>query len=359
MQVCKDCCSRRRTWKSRAVPYEPGQAFHTAFVEALDRKGLTQQQAAVLAGLSPRSIPGWISGRVTPLLHSLQALADVLDTPNLTTVIPSRVSVIQMHCEHCGDIKEYYAHIIRGDIKRGMFKGAVVDYVTGTGRYPECYPCAMSSHGKREYRRRTQKLGKAKYNAKLAEPLLRALANRSDEQKAAALAKMHAAVRGSHKTEAQILASAAGQMTPTVSGKFGTCRICRLRTYTTEKNRAETHAVCLNQYKREHQTGKFVRSSPPPYPPRPKGYAYSAEYLALSFELCVRHLLWDDPTDTVPDSPKGDGLAIKLGVDPRSISDRIKVFIETLPPDGTGGQRLNFWKKAFQKAAREKYHYKI
>ena len=75
----------------------------------------------------------------------------------------------------------------------------------------------------------------------------------------------------------------------------------------------------------------------------------------MSFFLCVRHLLQDEPIG----EGDGAGLAAQFGLSRRSVIDRIRVFIETMPPDGTGGKKLNFWKKAFQKAAREKYPYNV
>ena len=212
------------------------------------------------AGLSPDALSWWLSGRTIPSVDSVKALADVLEAPELVTLIPHRFPIVSMQCESCAGTIDYRASVIRCRIKQGNFAGIEVDYATGTGTYPKCTSCSRTASGKAMIRRQKRRRGKAGQIEKAKRNL-----KQSPEQNTAVREKAWAAKRGTHLTDEQKLRISTAKLSTKSPGRFGICRICGLITFTllsTDIN--ATHGSCLHQFRREHQTTVISAERPSP-----------------------------------------------------------------------------------------------
>ena len=275
----------------------------------------------------------------------------------MLNAISYKVPIITMRCDQCEGVKDFKTSELRNEIRRGGRPGASVDYQTGVGTYPQCGACVKTARGKALIRRLTRRKGRAA----LVAGGQRLAALRTPEQQAEAGRKAHAARRGTHLTGQQKLNIASGEMQPRLAERLDACRVCRGITCTErhrgQKRLGQTHLICLQQYQRKHQGSRVGRTVRAAYPPPPKGRPLSSEYLASSYEICVRHLIRGETIGKAA-LDGGTGLAAEFGLERRSIRDRIKAFLKRLPTDGIGGKRLAHRADILLRAA-TKYGYKI
>lgn len=343
--TCLHCTRKASVRFGKGSGYKPAEDFYSLLGSALDRNGMTLGQACATAGLSRTTVQHWVNGSTTPWRHSLEQLADVLDAPKLVDALPSKTGRITVSCPDCGEIRSHRATEIRVWLRKNIPPNTAIDWETGTGTY-RCLKCARSAQIKSVYSKRIKRHGKKFY----VEQGRRLAANLTPEQRTKGLQAAQAA-RWDHPQSATAQWNMSiSRIVPKPQGQFGVCTICNRLIHIVGKDKwAKFHQTCLITWRRKNQKGLAT------YPPHPKGHTYSSEYLATSFELCVRHLLRDEPIG----KSDGAGLAGQLGLSRRSVIERIKIFVELFPPDGIGRRRLAFWREAFLEAAREKYSYNV
>lgn len=272
----------------------------------------------------PTTIQKWIQGKAVPHQHLVRRLASVLDAPELLDAIPCHVTQITVTCPDCEETINYRAKVL-GRMALAS-RADLIDWDNGLGNFL-CATCVRREHMKDYHKKKKRNEGR-KY---LIEQGQHMQAVKTPEERDRALELAHAAVRGKPLSLDHIRKSIASRMTPRPKRKFGICRICG---YLTESPphvavAAETHEKCWSQYRRDQNRFNV-------YPPRPFKHTSTPEYLAVSYELCVRHLLRGEAIGEYKFNGTGQGLAQEFDMHKRTIIDRIKRFLLLLPTDGRG-----------------------
>lgn len=228
----------------------------------------------------------------------------------------------------------------------------MIDWKAGTAQVPQCARCTWSVVGKRRIARIKKDEGKSALIASAehmnekrpADTQQRAREASADRRRGQSLSVEH---------RDQMSAGLLGEQRP--AWIWGTCRVCRTRTFTRDLTDShwkvadlapsrrgpagpqyrDVHLRCLKEYRAEHGATVFPR------PPRHR--VPSSADLTETFEITVVHLR--------PSSEKqmkigaglrdeGDDLAAVIGLTPRATRERMKSFVSGLPTDDRGGAAL-------------------
>ena len=310
--------------------------FQEILSKASLKKGLTIRQACAAAQIDHSNVSGWVMGEHEPLRHLIERLAEVLDAPEIVDSIPSRRSQIKVTCPDCGTVRRYRASVLRSNSLNSPSIDA--DWEGGSANY-RCSFCAKSATMKTRHQKIKRNVGK-QYYIELGNQMYATL---TPEAHARGVAKSADRRRGAKRSAEAVYQSAVGNMAPRLKGKFNVCRICSQLTFVRESDARrfggprETHATCLHTWQSQHPMPSF----PQGYPKRPFRNTSSPEYLATSYEICVRHLLKGEDIGEWKYDGYGTGLVKEFGRGKSTILKRIKRFLLLLPTDGRGGKLLN------------------
>lgn len=343
---CRPCSQKRVIRFGRRSSLGSDHPAAPVLRLALERKGLTLQEAEERAGFAQGTVARWLSGRrgrPGVLRDTLERLVSVLEAPEVFDVIPWRWRRWSLTCTSCDSVYHYQPGQFRSRLTRGRHAEAVIHEATGGGTFV-CRRCKQREAGKRSpVGRKIAILRKRGGRTALRARVLKLRARQTPRQLAENLAKAHAANRGRVQTEEERLRRSWAGIAPRPAGKLGLCRVCDLLTHTYEPTRpAETHRDCLSKYRHQYQR-VFGR---PLYPPRRMGRRLSHEELADSFEIAVRSLLKGEHIG----ERDGSGLAARFDLDKKSCLRRIDALITRLPQDGRGGRQLACWADALREA---------
>ena len=208
-----------------------------------------------------------------------------------------------------------------------------------------------------ERHRKLHKRSGTKINAEIGR---RAIASITPEQRALAIQRSVATNKTREFTAETRRKMSAGQIIPRPKGVFGYCRLCGQLAhgkrapsdFDAKPHMAQFHKQCLDIW-------RIGRSGRLKFPPKEKGQQLSPYELAKTFELCVRHLLLDEPIGHFIHDGTGTGLAQDFDLTRDGVKSRIQRFLQRLPMDGRGGQKLATWSEHLRRAAKDKYGYNI
>ncbi len=328
---------------------------------ALERKALTLVQAEALAGFRQGQLARWLSGRRGKngvFRDQLQRFVDVLEAPELFNVIAWRHRRWKFTCIECGAVKEYKPGEIAGwqryDGHRYHPEAKIVDPLAGTAAYI-CIRCLQSAVGHRT--RPYAQLRKQKGKKAVAEKVPKLM----PEQRREYIERAWAANRGRSKGAEERWAHTVGHFRLRPVGRWGICRRCGYIAFSKHRRRNKKgewvyrpvlmHQLCQDEHRRERQ---HAFGQPPPAPSYGRtGPQSTAEELADTFEMTVRFLRPWFPAKRRRKGASREELAQEFHLTKDGVRDRIKAFIDRLPPDDRGDKQLAIYSRALREA-REK-----
>ena len=347
-QLCGSCARSKNQ-----VKYPE---FLTVFHAALSRERISQEQACDQAGVDSTAIRRWASGANRPRRVVLQALADVLHSPELLNTLPTVIDRIRVTCPECHREWARPAFKALRVIKR---HGPVPDSLYSMVETAS-YLCKSCSSRKNLQTWRAKMLKRGGYGRKFFSDRGRsAILSRSQEDRASAIAKATEALRGKRRNPAVRWRMSVAKLSPYPKGTFGICRVCRLIMYRVKPGITPiAHKRCMDAWRSENTTSFEQRI----FPPRPEGRLPSSKDLGETYAMCVRHLLRGEDVGELSvgrggDRHRGAGLAAEYYLMRDGVIRRIKRFVERLPTDGRGGKTLQRCSEHLVAAARDRgYH---
>ena len=331
--------------KAKAAPIARNP-FEATLTVALECKGLSREEVCRLIGIHIATLQNWIRTNELPQRHGkltrIKRLAEVLDCPALVPDVKLKPRQIVMTCTTlgCEVTLTCKPEQIRATLRKGYHPEAVVDFNSGLGTY-RCAICSQRNNMKNIHRKMVKKHGRKWFHEKAEENF----ASLTEDRRNEGLRKAQESHVGIALSEKHRLNLTAAKLSPKPSGKFGICRVCGLLTFRGQDDRpTETHRPCLDGWLSER--GLFARDA---YPPRGRGRLLSHSELAISYEICVRHLLRGEPIGKY-DGGVEEGLAGVFKKSRRTMIQRIQSFLKYLPIDGRGSARLHRWSKALLRA---------
>ena len=338
------------------------RAFAVALRKTLNRKGWSLQQLRSSHGIHSERVDDWIQGRMVPLRSSVKRLADAVDAPELVELIPSLAGPIVMTCIECHSIFKRKSRQLRKILERGFHPEACVDWDNDVGTY-RCASCS-SRHRLDPY----FQLMKKRYGRKFFVEKGKRLAASydpgrpaKDKRKPRRTARKFRIEKGKRLAAsynpgrpAEAKAKKSRRLTAYPKMKLQYCRLCPMIVMT-EHGLGEVHKKCLNDYLA--QWGLPFGSYPPPLPRR--GNFPSAQDLAITYAICVSHLLWEEPIGDVNKDGEKTGLVAVWGLARQSIISRIRTFLRHLPTDERCPKKFRHLVDALRGAAEKKFSYKL
>ena len=282
-------CGNVRHMEERSEKLD--SAFTAQFFERLRERGLTVAALARAAGVSADTIASWLTDPETrPNMKSAEAVARVLDWPELPTMRSARIREITATCPRCGKQELINADDVRSGIKnaprhpRSGWVGADPNWGDGTVSRV-CGSCISTEVAREMANRRVQRIIRNNGRQYFREHAKKYFSVVSPEQRHEMQRKAAAARLGLKATPEQRRRISETGIRPQRQGLLILCWICGKldEVHPKETRPFEVHPACLHDWRRTHPPD--VDPKPPTAPHR-----LSSEDLAVSWEMAVLHL---------------------------------------------------------------------
>jgi transcriptional regulator with XRE-family HTH domain len=331
--------------------------FREALKQALERSGLTLQEAARASDLSEGTIVSWAAGHSRPFRANLERLSQVLSEPRLTELIePSHLTsplLITLRCRECGAVRRATGSSVRAyEAERNPARFSV-DWAKREAEQI-CHRCTNSARLKEIQKRIVKREGR-KGLQKLGRHLVKWGKDNPEERRKHMADAAAARRRGPTSLRARL-----STMTLKPAGTFRLCAGCHHLLFLSTagflerkqrriQNAGMFHRPCLIKWRRSPEyrhwssawqiakkTGDPI--PPIPLPPRGQRRPVTAEALAEGYETTLRYLWLREGLRRADRDEAGElrpisWLLSDLGLTRQGLHQRIDRFLALLPDE--------------------------
>jgi hypothetical protein len=354
--------------RARAIPawHRTGATpspFREALNGALIRAGLTLDEAAALADLSPRTVESWSYGYHTPFRDDLQRFAQTVGTPELVDLIESRHRRIHLTCRQCGRPRDAEPGEVRQYLKSRAPGRVTVDWDKGEGQ-DICRTCDRRSRFTTMHHNLAKRHGRKALRDRAKKHLGAWRKDNPDKQLKLQQAAT-AAAAATPKSPAAMARQRLGQFSIEPAGVFGLCALCHKLLFVWD---ADVRAKLAREGR--HNVGRFhgacyarwqktAENRAEPLPDPLKGRTTSEQWLATAYTATLmyfRQLVGSKQAFRDEDgqlrkiawlsTPEGRAHA-PVALSRKGLYKVVKQFLAYLPDEAVATGLVKSWREVF------------